>query len=160
LYGMDGSSLRVADTPENRAYFGGHQTNKGISSYPLLRIVTLHALRSRLIVAAQFGPWATGERSYAKEMWARVPNHSVILFDRGFTDAAVFIPFTAQGEERYWLTRANSNAKWKVIRSLGPGDDLVEINVSADARSKEPTLPRTYVVRAIHYQKEGFEPQT
>ena len=35
LYGMDGTTLRVPDSPENRATFGGTHTHRGGSGYPL-----------------------------------------------------------------------------------------------------------------------------
>ena len=46
LYGIDGSSVRVPDTDENRAYFGGQSGRaETMSSYPLARLVTLMVLR-------------------------------------------------------------------------------------------------------------------
>ena len=41
LYGVDGSTLRVADSPENRAHFGGTRGERGDSGYPLVRIAAL-----------------------------------------------------------------------------------------------------------------------
>ena len=38
---------------------------------------------------------------------------------------------------------------------MAPGDDLVELQISAEARSMDPSLPRTYVARAIKYQRKG-----
>jgi hypothetical protein len=37
LYAVDGTTLRVADSPENRAYFGSHDAGagRGLSGYPL-----------------------------------------------------------------------------------------------------------------------------
>jgi len=47
LYGIDGSSVRVPNTVENRERFGGH-TVRGIESgYPMARIVVLMTLRRR-----------------------------------------------------------------------------------------------------------------
>jgi Insertion element 4 transposase N-terminal len=52
LYAVDGTTLRVPDSMENRAYFGladgGH---RGPSGYPLVRLVTLLAVRSHLMRA-------------------------------------------------------------------------------------------------------------
>lgn len=47
LYGIDGSSLRVPDTSENREHFGGQAGRKGSESgYPMARVVALMVLRS------------------------------------------------------------------------------------------------------------------
>jgi hypothetical protein len=59
LFAVDGTTLRVADSPENRAHFGGTDTHRGPSGYPLLRLVALMAVRSHLLAAAAFGPYGT-----------------------------------------------------------------------------------------------------
>src|SRR5687768_4348436 len=64
LYSVDGTTLRVPDSPENRAHFGGHPAcgGHGDSGYPLARVVALMELRSHLLRAAAFGPHAAGVR--------------------------------------------------------------------------------------------------
>lgn len=166
LYGVDGTTLRVADSPENRAHFGGpdsgrHEGGRAerVSGYPLMRLVVLMALRSHLLVAASFGPYAVDERRYAKSLWDTVPDRSLVLVDRNYLDAGVLVPLTTIGRERHWMTRAKSNSKFKLIRRLGPGDELVEFKVSAEARRKDPSLPTHFDARAIRYQRKGFQPQ-
>ena len=78
IYGVDGSSLRVADSDENRRYFGGTNGHRGESGYPLVRLVTLMALRSHLLAAVQFGPYETHENHYATELWPSVPPESLV----------------------------------------------------------------------------------
>jgi len=57
LYGVDGTTLRVPDTDENRGHFGGQSAGeRGNSGYPLARAVTLMAPRSHLLAAARFAP--------------------------------------------------------------------------------------------------------
>jgi len=76
LYAVDGSTLRVADSDENRAHFGSHEAGagRGISGYPLMRAVVLMAVRSHLLPAATFGPYAVDERTYARALWSSVPD--------------------------------------------------------------------------------------
>ena len=162
LYGVDGTSLRVPDSIENRTEFGGHGAGagRGQSGYPLVRLVALMALRSHLLAAVRFGPYKTGEGSYAKELWSAVPDDSLSILDRGFLAAGILIPLARNGKNRGWLTRAKSNTRWEVISQLGPGDDLVEMKVSREARRKDPSLPERWTVRAIRYERKGFRPQT
>jgi hypothetical protein len=41
------------------------------------------------------------------------------------------------------MTRAKSTTKWTVLESIAPGDDLVELQISAEARSMgPPSLPQ------------------
>jgi len=162
LYGVDGSSVRVPDSDANRQHFGGHSAGekRGDSGYPLVRVVGLMALRSHLLAAVRFGPYSTGEVTYAKELWPSIPDNSLTIEDRGFLNAGHLIPLASGGKNRQWLTRAKKNTKWVVLQNLGPGDDLVEMKVSSQARKQNPTLPKTWRARAIRYQVKGFKPQT
>lgn len=160
LYGVDGTSLRTPDTDDNRDYFGDQSGRKdSVSGYPLVRLVVLMALRSHLLADASFGPYES-EHVYAAQLWSSVPDESLTVVDRGFLAATVLLPLERQGSNRQWLTRATKRSKWRVIEHLGPGDDIVEMDVSAHARSKDPSLPKTWRMRAIKYQCRGFRPQT
>jgi hypothetical protein len=160
LYGVDGTTVRVPDSPANRAHFGGQDAGagRGTSGYPLARLVTLMALRSHLLAGASFGPYAS-ELGYAKDLWSQLPDHSLAIVDRNFLAANVLIPVARDGLNRHWLTRAKSNSAWRVVRRLGRGDAIVEREVSAYARAQDPSLPGTWTVRAIEYQRRGFRPQ-
>jgi len=162
LYGMDGSSVRVPDTRENREHFGGQSGRKGTESgYPMARIVALMVLRSHLLAGVWFGPYGgTNELEHAKELRGSLPDHSLTVLDRGFLAASMLLGIESEGQHRHWLTRAKSNSKWRVLKCLGTGDELVEMDVSRHARSQDPTLPRTWTMRAIRYQRPGFRPQT
>ena len=162
LYGMDGSCVRVPDTVENRAHFGGQSGRKGTESgYPMARIVALMVLRSHLLAGVWFGPYGgTNELEHAKELRASVPDDSLTILDRGFLAAAMLLGIESEGHNRHWLTRAKSNSKWRVLRRLGRGDELVEMDVSRHARGQDASLPRTWTMRAIRYHRKGFRPQT
>jgi hypothetical protein len=162
LYGVDGSTLRVPDSAENRAHFGGHSAgrDRGESGYPLVRLAALMALRSHVLAAASFGPFAVDERTYATDLWPSVPANSLVLLDRGFLQANVLVPLATGAANRHWMTRAKSNSKWQELTRLGRGDWLVEMTVSREARRKNPVLPPTFQARAVQYQRRGYPPQT
>ena len=160
LFGVDGTTLRVPDTDENRAHFGSQKSGRGQGGYPQTRLVSMMALRSHLIVDARFGPYGTDERRYAEHLWGSVPDDSLVLIDRGYLQANVLVPLHAGGSNRHWLTRAKSNSVWTVLKTFGPGDQLVEMTVSSEARRKDPTLPKTFQARAIRYQRKGYRPST
>jgi hypothetical protein len=65
LYGVDGSTLRVPDSDENRTAFGGSSGERGQSGYPLVRMAALMGLRSHLLAAVAFGPYGQSELAYA-----------------------------------------------------------------------------------------------
>jgi hypothetical protein len=60
--GADGMLVSVAETPENRAYFGTTGTADGTSPHPQLRIVALTARAGRAVLAAAVGRRPTGSR--------------------------------------------------------------------------------------------------
>lgn len=159
LYGIDGTTLRVSDSEENRKHFGLPGGSRGAAAYPQLRLVALAALRSHLIVAAAFGPHTTGEGSYASALWPELPDNSLCIVDRNFIAAHVLIPLARDGACRHWLTRAKKNTNWAELERLGKDDYLVEMKVSPQARVKDPDLPKTWRVRAIRYQRPGFQQQ-
>jgi Insertion element 4 transposase N-terminal/Transposase DDE domain len=158
LYGVDGSTVRVPDSQANRDYFGGPTGARGVSGYPIARMVTLMALRSHLIVAAAFGPYGD-ERPYCDSLWSKLPDDSVAIVDRNFLAARILVPIAATGRNRHWLTRAKSTSKWDVVEKLGRGDELVEVDVRHEARTQDPSLPRRWQMRAIAYKRRGFRPQ-
>lgn len=160
LYGVDGSTLRVADSEENRSHFGGPTGERGASGYPLVRVASLMALRSHIVASAEFGPYSDSEIVLSASLWAAVPDESLVMVDRGFLAAGILVPLARDGKNRHWLTRAKSTTKWKVVKSLGRHGDLVEMEVSPQARKADPSLPNTYLARAIKYEVKGFKPQT
>jgi hypothetical protein len=159
VYGVDGSSTRVPDSDKNAEHFGYSASARGGSAYPLVRFVGLMALRSHMLVSVAFGPYATSEVAYAKELWPALPDDSLAIVDKGFFSAALLILLVNAGKNRHWLIRAKKNLSWRVVERLGANDDLVEMQVSDQARKQDATLPRTWTMRLIRYQRKGFRPQ-
>ncbi len=161
LYGADGTTLRVPDSEENRTHFGGQKGRwNGTSGYPLAKLVTLMALRSHLLVGAQFGPYNVDEGTYAASLWRHLPERSVTLLDRAYLNAKTLLGIERMAGQRYWLTRAKSVSKWKRLKRIAAGDELVEMSVSREARRQDPTLPEKWPMRAIKYRRRGFRQQT
>lgn len=159
VYGVDGTCLRVADSEANRRHFAaGDGGLRGPGGYPLVRVVALMALRSHLLAAVRFGPYTEHENHYAAELWSSVPSQSLIIVDKGFFGANILVPLATNG--RHFLTRAKTNSKWRTVERLGSGDEIVEMDVSPHSRRLDASLPRTWRVRAVRYQRKGYRPQT
>ena len=160
LYGVDGTTLRVADTVENRTHFGGQSSgDRGKSGYPQARAVTLMALRSHLLAAARFAPYAIGETTLAEELWSELPDDSLCIVDREFLAARCLRAIEGAGTNRHWMSRAKSTTRWHSIKRLGKGDELVELEFCANTRRANPEIPEHWVVRATRYERKGFQPQ-
>lgn len=153
LYGWDGTTMRVPDSPENRAEFGGQRTHRGESGYPQVRVVASMALRSHVLQEFRIADYHTGETTLARGLWSTVPDNSLVIFDRNFLIKGQLVRFETTGN-RHWLTRSKSNTRWAVVKHLGRNDDLVELEID------EPGMPKTWQIRAIRYKRRGFPPST
>jgi len=160
IYGVDGSALRVADTPENEDAFGRPGTGRGSAGYPQLRLVALMVLRSHLLAGLSVGPWSVGEVTLAEPLWAKIPDRSLTILDRGFFSYSLLHRLQTGTPQRHWLMRAKSNLKWRTVKRLGPNDQLVQLTVGPQTRRTHPELPETIVVRAVRYQRRGFRAKT
>jgi Transposase DDE domain len=162
LFGIDGTSLRVPDSAANREHFGGHSggAGRGQSGYPMVRAVALMALRSHLLAGFTFAPYVKSEQELAKDLWPLVPDDSLCIADRAFLSPSFLVPLAEGGANRHWMTRAKTNTRWRVLKKLGKGDWLVEMETSSSARKADPNLPPTWTARAVAYQRPGFKPQT
>ena len=83
----DGMLVNLADTTENRNYFGTTGTGDGSSPFPQARIVALTARAGRAILAAAIGKASDGEQTLLKDLARERPElfaHRVTLFDRNF----------------------------------------------------------------------------
>lgn len=160
LYGVDGSTLAIADTPENEAEFGRPGSSRGSAGYPQLRLVGLFVLRSHLLAGLAIGPFDTGELTLVETLRDRIPDHSLTVFDRGFLSYGLLHDWHASGADRHWLIRAKSNLKWRVVERYGRNDHLIEITLPRALRAAHPHLPETLRARAIRYKRPRFRTQT
>lgn len=157
LLGIDGTTLRVPDSAENRRAFEAHSG----SNYPMVRLAMLMGLRSRVALDCSFAGCRTGESTLAKELLVSIPDNSLTILDRYFHNYAIWHAIRTSGENRHWLVRAREDLRvWKTIERFGPGDKLVEITVRQSTRSKHPELPETLRLRVIHYRRAGFKTRT
>lgn len=162
VYGLDGTTLRVADTAENVAVFGRPASRGGEGAgYPQVRLVTLLALRAHLLVGAAFGAYRTSERTLAAPLWAALPEHALVILDRGFASYALFHALNPAEHDRHWLVRAATGPSaltQVVVERFGPGDVLVELRPAKRSRARYPALPAVLRVRAVRVQRRGFRP--
>src|SRR5205823_7372272 len=153
VYGLDGTTLRVADTPENVAHFGrpGSRHGEG-AGYPQLRLAALSVLRHHLLAAAALGPYRTSELTLATTLWGAVPDRALVILDRGFCSYALFHALAEPARQRHWLVRAKTGRtalKVQVVQRLGPGDHVLDLTPSHGTRTAHRTLPATLRVRAV-----------
>lgn len=149
LLAMDGTTLKLSDSPANRAHFGAPSfANRAVASYPHARMVSLCELSTQLVLGANFGPYTEGEKSYALSLCKAIPDHSLTIFDKGFLSAELLHGLSQNGAQRHFLIPAKINTAWTLIDG-DASDGLVEMKVSAQARKQDPTLPKVWCARAV-----------
>jgi len=159
VLGADATTLNVADSAENREAFGLPGATRRTAAYPQIRAVALMVLRSHLLLDFDFADYHVGEITIATPMLKNAPSHSLAILDRGFISYHMLHQIRTGGEERHWLIRARTGLKWRVVKRLGRGDDLVEFRFSEQLHREHPELPRTFMARAVRYRRRGFRPQ-
>jgi hypothetical protein len=160
VLGADGSTLRIPDSAENRSKFGLPPGSRSTAGYPQVRVAVLMVLRSHQWLAFDFADFGTGEGTVAWPLIQRVPERSLTVMDRYYIDHAQLWGLTQRGEDRHWLLRARKNLRWTVVKRLGKGDDLVEMPIDRSRRRKDPSLPESFLARAVRYERKGYRPQT
>jgi len=96
----DGMLVNLADTKENRDYFGTTGTGDGSSRFPQLRIVALTARAGRAIRGAIPGKASDGEQTLLKTLASEQPvlfAGRVTLFDRNFPGHDVILAILLAG---------------------------------------------------------------
>jgi hypothetical protein len=148
LYAMDGTTLKTADTPEQRAHFGAQVYAKAVSSYPQVRAVTLTDVSTHLIRSAALGPYSSNETQYAKTLLQTIPDDSLTVLDKGFFSAEILCGLAGNGNNRHYIIPAKANTKWKLLEPEAD-DVLIELRLAQQARKKRPDLPEFWQARAI-----------
>jgi hypothetical protein len=148
-YAVDGSTLRMSDSVENRAHFGAQlYPNDRVASYPQLRLLTLTALATHLVGDAVFAAYGKNEMVYATSLLDRVPSHSLTVFDKGFFSASLLLQLQTGGKQPHWLIPARKDCQWQRL-DQHPTDYRVRMRVSPQARKAEPGSPEFWQARAI-----------
>jgi hypothetical protein len=156
---LDGTSLRVPDTQANREWFGLHRAGHGESAYPLLRLCLLVEVGTRRVLDAVCAPFDVGEPTLARDLLGALPACSRLLLDAGYFGGPFVQTLEALGSERAFLLALPSNARPRVLKRLGPGDDLVEFRLGWRTRQRHPDAAPTWIARVIRYHARGWRPR-
>jgi hypothetical protein len=154
-FAVDGVIWDVPDTPENRQAYGGGRSQFGAGSWPQVRAACLMDTHTHLIRAACFGHYRIGELSYARQLIAHAPDHSLTIFDRLYFAAAFLLDWQHDGVERHWLMRAKSSLRYELVQTFAPGDWRVRMPVSPQAQQQRPDLPTHWQARLIECHVAG-----
>lgn len=124
LVSIDGTSLDLADTPENDRAFSrpGSGRGEGVGAFPQLRVVALAECGTHAMFAAAMGACSTGETTLARDLVASMGPGMLLLADRGFYGFDLWQRCAATGAELLWRTK--SNHRLDVLERLDDGSYL------------------------------------
>ena len=133
----DGTTIAVQDTAGNTAAFGKPGTGKKPAAggqrdavaYPQLRLVTLVACGTRVLLDAAFGPArgpGSGERALARTLLGALQPGMLLLADRNFYSYDLFTAARAAGADLLWRVQARMHLP--VLRELPDGSYLAHVN--------------------------------
>ena len=77
-------SVKVPDTPRNRAWLGKLNASLGETGYPVIQLMTLVETGTRALLGAVFGSTADGEITWARRLLHLLDDTMLVLLDRGF----------------------------------------------------------------------------
>lgn len=138
LVALDGTTLDVADSVENGAWFGRPGVNKGEqSAFPQARLVALAECATHAIFDAEVGAYTTSEIDLAKVLVERLAPGMLLIADRGFCGYPLWRKAAATGADLLW--RARSNMAPRHVEDLADGSWLAELRPGGNAgRTAEP----------------------
>jgi Insertion element 4 transposase N-terminal/Transposase DDE domain len=125
LMAIDGTTLDVADTPDNVARFGRLGSGPKASAYPKLALTALAECATHAIVAAEFGGCRTGERTQAAALARYAEPDMLILADAGFYSWQLWDAYAATGADLAW--RVGASVSVASVRWLPDGSYLALI---------------------------------
>lgn len=112
------SSLRVPDSPRNRAWLG-RTAHHGC---PTLELMTLVETGTRALIGAVFGPTDEGGTAYARRLLHLLGPDMLVLWDRSFDANGFLAQVTTTGAKV--LGRLRSNRRTPVLARLDDGSYL------------------------------------
>lgn len=152
LVSLDGSTMDVADSPENEQAFGRPGASRGTSAYPQLRFVSLVENGTHVLFGTEMGHYDTGETTLAKKVVSALEAGMLCLADRLFFSFPLWNQARATGADLLW--RVKKNLRLPCEKRLPDGSYLSRVYASEKDRRRQR---EGVVVRVIEYQLEGVD---
>lgn len=146
LMAIDGTTIDVADTPENDRAFGRPTTQRGDGAFPQIRVLALIETGTHVICDAVLRPCGTGEVPTALRLLRSIGPGMLLLWDRGFHSYAMVR--TTRAHEAHFLGRTQQNIVLRPTEILTDGSFLARIYPSPTARRRDE---HGLEVRVIEY---------
>jgi hypothetical protein len=161
---VDGSSLRLADTPANQKRFPQPASQKRGCGFPVMKLVVLFCLTSGALLARATGTLWESEARLLHRLLATLQRGDIVLGDRGFGNFVILALLAGAGVDL--LARVATNCRrvdFRHGRRLGRWDRVVvwrrgQHQVDWLSAAAWAALPERVEVRIVRAQvrQRGF----
>jgi hypothetical protein len=149
LVAIDGSNFEVPDEADNVNSFGYPGSRTGHSGYPQAQCAILVECATHAILAANIGPYRTGEWDVCEPLLQRLDGTMLLLADRGFDGFDHWLKAKSTDAQLLW--RCRNNRQLPVLQELDDGSYLSALH-PGPANGDEATI----TVRVIEYSLPGM----
>jgi len=122
---LDGTLVRVPDTPANRAFFGTVGTGDDSGPYPCLRALPLTCCSCRALFAMPHGPAGTGKAAAEQSLLDEAMDRFPVLFDPGWI----------------WLMDRNYHGAPRIARMIQSAHVLIRLKSDIPLKRTSEILP-------------------
>ena len=125
---VDGSTVSMPDTPDNRAAFDTPHNQHGACGFPQARLVVLLCLATGAVLEAAVGPCRgkrTGEATLFRGLQDALTPGDIVLGDRLFGAYADLASLRGRGVDAVFALHAGRRADFRRGRRLGRDDHVV-----------------------------------
>ena len=161
LLAIDGTTLRLPNTPEMTTHFGTQPDTTSVGR-PRARVSQLYDVLNRITLHAVLNPYRVDERDLALEHGSFLQENDFVLVDRGYPAFWFFAWLQATPAPFCARVSVDSWSEVKQFYGSGKSEQIVTVTPTGDARKKclEYGLPITPIrVRLIRVSLAGVEDQ-
>jgi len=169
VYVVDGSSVRMPDTPDLQAAFPQPPGQTRGCGFPVARLVALFCWSSGALLDVALDALDRHELTLFRRLWHRLEAGGLVLADRAYSGYVDLAALRERGLEAVVRLHQRRRADGRQGQRLGPGDRLVTWPRPARwlpsmglTRAAFEQLPATLTVRVIHVTNvpRGFRSRT
>jgi len=156
---VDGTTVSMADTPENQSLYPQPISQKTGCGFPMMRILAVFSLASGALLSYEKGPLGVGESSMLKKIIFSFSPGDIMLGDRGFCSFALICDFIKSSVDAVVRMRVKMIRNYTVFKKIGRNDSIIKWKRPA---SLGKDLPGELYLRMIKYdiKLRGFRTQS
>ncbi|MHC4725409.1 MAG: IS4 family transposase [Planctomycetota bacterium] len=153
VFMIDGSTVSMPDEPELVKTFGYANTKHGLSRFPVARLTFLVRAGVQAVCDYRIGHYRTSEDAQFNQMWSKIPNGSICIFDKKFCSFYNLAKLRQRGISVISPLHQKRDP-YKLIktgRRLGNNQWMVRLYLAPQLRKRynDDSLPRFIRVRLI-----------